>query len=1059
MKLIKRTSLLYQEGRSDKVYEVDLCQVGEDRYLVNFRYGRRGTTLKEGSKTIQAVPEAEARRVFDKLISSQMQKGYRDVSSQSNDTPIQSPVSVPNVPVIGDVRQQAVLNRLAHQGSSKWPLERAIWRAGELRIREATPLLFHLMERQNSLSDYCIVWALGLCGDESAIPFLRQLIQDASVAEFIRRIAWEALMKLANAETQAALRFEKLNQLPSELRSLAENGSDEAFAQALNIYLNGGEYRQVAILDTLYQIDTESIRPAFLKILRTAPLKPNYFQRLRHIFKIAEYRQDGEVFGILAYRFEHQKSMYRSNRYYIRLPGGGYLSRYDHKYNPQTRQYETSENPAFQQEMQSPNARIAYSDKTREYLLHRVWRSLRQLGEEGDRNYVKMAVGILLQYSDADAKPILQSTFYRWDSIARRSIQYNRSWDAYAGYLTFNHILYEHSPRYVLASHKTWRCRDTYQPGNPEPTVREEAFPKLWEQQPEELLRLLLESRCSLVHHFAVKAFRACQQFWAEVDLEAVIKLVNQPYEVTAQLGFELARERYNAANPNLELVLALANCLFQPARTQAYQWIDSQRDRFLIDSHFIAALVTSQYSDTRSFARRLLSSSILSDQTAKVLIGRIIAALVTLEPTQTDLAREIGETLLLSFTPQLRNIGFDIILDLLGHPMPEIQELGARILLNHEIPAIELPSDLIESLLNSPYEGVRGIGMRIFGQLPEATLLQRDEILVIMATHELADMRRGVRPIIRRLGTQYPEFAISMAIALINILMKRERHEGVHSDVVRLLREDLQGWMAEISPKTVMGLLRAQFPAAQEVGGVVLKENSDRFLHEFDTSELVKLANHDIFTVREAAREMFLHRLDRIRTDKQEMLSAVRILESKWDDSRNFAVNLFTHSFTSEDWTPEVMISICDSIREEVRQFGRDLVTRNFQASEGQDYLLKFSEHPSSDMQMFATNYLENYAADNSERLRELIPYFITVLSAVNRGRVAKQRIFAFLETEAQKSESAAQIVAEILTRQSLTIAIGDKGKSIQTMLKIHQQYPQISLPIQIKAVAEVRR
>src|SRR6478672_12280381 len=147
MKLIKRTSLLYQEGRSDKVYEVDLCQVGEARYLVNFRYGRRGTTLKEGSKTVQALPEAEARRVFDKLISSQMQKGYRDVSSQSNDTPIQSPVSVPNVPVIGDVSQEAVLNRLAHQGSSKWPLERAIWRAGELRIREATPLLFHLMER------------------------------------------------------------------------------------------------------------------------------------------------------------------------------------------------------------------------------------------------------------------------------------------------------------------------------------------------------------------------------------------------------------------------------------------------------------------------------------------------------------------------------------------------------------------------------------------------------------------------------------------------------------------------------------------------------------------------------------------------------------------------------------------------------------------------------------------------------------------------------------------------------------------------------------------------
>ena len=41
VKLAKRVSLHYQAGNSDKVYEVDLCQIAEDKYLVNFRYGRR----------------------------------------------------------------------------------------------------------------------------------------------------------------------------------------------------------------------------------------------------------------------------------------------------------------------------------------------------------------------------------------------------------------------------------------------------------------------------------------------------------------------------------------------------------------------------------------------------------------------------------------------------------------------------------------------------------------------------------------------------------------------------------------------------------------------------------------------------------------------------------------------------------------------------------------------------------------------------------------------------------------------------------------------------------
>ncbi len=274
----------------------------------------------------------------------------------------------------------------------------------------------------------------------------------------------------------------------------------------------------------------------------------------------------------------------------------------------------------------------------------------------------------------------------------------------------------------------------------------------------------------------------------------------------------------------------------------------------------------------------------------------------------------------------------------------------------------------------------------------------------------------------------------------------------------MRLLREDLPGWMTSIMREIAMQLLLAKSSAVQELGGLVLSANRDRWTQEFETSEIVKLASHEILSVREAAREMFLQILDRIRTNTQEMLSAVRLLEAKWEDSRVFAHQVFTTNFTAEDWTPEVMVSICDSLREDVRQFGRNLVTRNFQQSYGQEYLLKFSEHPSADMQLFASNYLENYAVDNPDRLRELTPYFITVLCQVNRGRVAKQRIFAFLDAEAQKSEEAARIVAEILTRQSLTMAIGDKATAVQTMLKIHKNYPRISLPIQVKPVSEIR-
>lgn len=60
MELIKRTALHYQAERSDKIYEVDLCRVGEELSIINFRYGRRGSQLKEGTKTDCPVSLAEA---------------------------------------------------------------------------------------------------------------------------------------------------------------------------------------------------------------------------------------------------------------------------------------------------------------------------------------------------------------------------------------------------------------------------------------------------------------------------------------------------------------------------------------------------------------------------------------------------------------------------------------------------------------------------------------------------------------------------------------------------------------------------------------------------------------------------------------------------------------------------------------------------------------------------------------------------------------------------------------------------------------------------------------
>ena len=72
---LPKTTLYYREGSSDKVYQCQIEEAG-DRFVVNFAYGRRGSTLNTGTKTNVPVDFDSAQRIFDKLVKEKTAKGY-----------------------------------------------------------------------------------------------------------------------------------------------------------------------------------------------------------------------------------------------------------------------------------------------------------------------------------------------------------------------------------------------------------------------------------------------------------------------------------------------------------------------------------------------------------------------------------------------------------------------------------------------------------------------------------------------------------------------------------------------------------------------------------------------------------------------------------------------------------------------------------------------------------------------------------------------------------------------------------------------------------------------
>ena len=62
------------------MYQCQIEPAGE-RFVVNFAYGRRGSTLNTGTKTNVPVDYDSAKRIFDKLVKEKQGKGYTEGES------------------------------------------------------------------------------------------------------------------------------------------------------------------------------------------------------------------------------------------------------------------------------------------------------------------------------------------------------------------------------------------------------------------------------------------------------------------------------------------------------------------------------------------------------------------------------------------------------------------------------------------------------------------------------------------------------------------------------------------------------------------------------------------------------------------------------------------------------------------------------------------------------------------------------------------------------------------------------------------------------------------
>lgn len=1004
MKRVQFIRLRYVEGKSDKIYEAELCELpgsDQERFVVNFRYGRFGTKLREGSKTSYPVSREKGQKIFNSLVVAKISKGYRPVDT---DTDTQANGKSAPVGVAVDMQQTnplpAVHSKILfylNDSPSHRPLSRIIWRAGELAIPEAADRLTELIGSGDVTMDYSIAWALGRCGRESHAPALEPLLKSRSSA--VRRIALEAFLAIAPS-SQVAQQLEKVrNALPTELqRSLDQEDHQELTARLLAA-LSAGSEKNLELLENFYTVALHSkcAHLAIVNILRLIPFQQeNYFRAFRHILKRSEFRLDGDVFATIALRIEQTEAQ---------------------------------------------NWSRIFSKATREYLRRRVWRTLRKLGEADNDRYVSMAAALLATITDEHGKEPREivRTEYNWQTRSSEVVSVIKT-DWYSEFLAFNHILYEHSEQYRLSvSRKFW-----HKVAEAADSGRTEAFPKLWDKQPEIVLSLLQNSYCSAVHTFCVKILRDNEQFCRSIPVGVVSRLLCSVYEVTGEFVLEIAKEIYDPINPDATLLAACLEASYAPAREQGRRWLDEQPA--LLKDHpdvLVAALLT-PFSDLREWLVAHISGIDLPASEAGVLIEKVIdrALLFSEEDRKTRLPA-ITELLVEHFRSGLQQLEISCVGRLVEDERAEIQLFGARLLLHLDVRGEALPDNYLALLSNSPDAEIRSAGVSLLGKFEDSYLLERQQLLFSFCISEHASIRQAVQPLIKRLAGSSSSFAETLFQELIQNVFSAEKVAGQHDDIINLLTEALAAELRAIDKNLRWRLIHARSKAAQRLGAISLQDTG---YSTYSVRQWAEFANCQEKMVRDWAMAAYEAEPEKIRANAAD---ALRLLNSSWDDSREFGIRYFRKQFNEDDWNPDLIVGICDNTRDDIQRFGRELITEFFHEGDGALYLNRLSQHPSRNVQLFTTNFLISYAKDDVAKLTRLKPYFLTVLSQVRKGRVAKDRVMKFLTEEALKSEEAAQLVGDVFNRQSATCSIQDQAAYIEGMCAISEAYPDVKLPL----------
>jgi predicted DNA-binding WGR domain protein len=1012
LKIQQQKTLYFTEGKSDKVYEVDLCESGSNLYVVNFRYGRRGSTLREGTKTIFPVAYEEAMKIYNKLVESKKKKGYSE--SGSVIVPLES----------NSERKDTILKYLkqALEGtySRNWKVSKIIMRAAELNISEAIPFLIHFVKSTDKFEQYAAIYALTVLEDTTQIDLVYSVFENLRYDDKVGRIAAIYCLQHGSSHTVDKLIGEIVGSFPLELSQHVKHPK-LFYAAFKDYYLKDTDINpSVLYLAYLYTYIQKEGKDTFYNFIRNIPLKVNTFKSFRYIYRASYLLGDFHFFGLVSKKMGVSSPGYTSSYIYS---GQNWVS--------------------VNTEKKKENPSIAFSAKTKKYFNKATYGLVYKLGKTDIDGYLDYAVAMLVALDDKSDRSAYNVQYnYIYNSEERRYITEKRIFPKYHEFTALMYVVYGNSSKLNRNNSKWFYSEDI----KLEELERSEILPEVWNVNPNKVLYILSHAKSEEAVFFALRIIKENQHFLESISLDTLKGLISHYHPRVLDIILEVIEDKYKSQQPEDAILLALLSSKNPRAITFAIKELNKYECDYFTREEFIASLLLTGSLEVVAYLNSLFAErlpyniplsfgelSSLFDEPSNFSFDYLLAV-----------NKLIGDT---HFGKLLSDVSEKEIEQLAKSKLTANKLFAANLSKHNKIETFVLFKDTIDDYINSGEAELRQVGIELLSQFPDHFLLDNSKTISSFCFSEHEEVRAAIQPTIQRLVHLDSNFKNGLFNELVQALIEAENYDGLHENCYKLLTENYKHDLIDLSEVLIFKLILSNYEHAQKLGLPLFKQQIN--IDNLPVNRLITLGNSDVYEIRQVLQDYFELHVPKI---NYELEYALLIFNSTWQDIIDWACEYFERNIEEKNWTVDMLLYVCDHTKKEVQSFGRKMITAYFSEDKGLPLLLKLQEHPAKDMQFFVTNYLETYAKDSPDVILKLETYFRISLFNINTHRATKTRIYAFLERESVKNKAVAEMTVGLINSILGTKTIIDRSNNIDVLLSVADAFPEIEIPLLIK-------